>query len=216
MRRIVAACCVALAALTAAAARAAPPEGSLVIGLGYGANRLPTNDGDVAVAAPAGETNGTLLGTASASRLGGFGLAATASHYSVTKSFVDNFRRTQVEWSVYHFTGAVEYRFALVKPEIGARRAESRALSLGLRAGVTIAPVSYEATAAAPRIYDIDADSQIRIGPCVGANLRYQFPESGLLAFALAEKSFVRSTLLTEDIDVGAFTFGGGLAHRFR
>lgn len=174
----------------------------------------------VSPAAPDGESRGTFLFYASATRPGRFGIAAGINHYTMTKRFTDTSMRrmteTDIEWSVYQLSPFAEYRVPLrrrIGPE--SRHPRTPVPSLGLRAGASILPIQYQASAVDTEGVAFANDNETRIGTYVGLDLLYPWPNSRAAVFAVVDKTFAKSTLLTQEIDVGSLTVGAGVAYRF-
>jgi hypothetical protein len=183
-----------------------PAHASFAVGVGGGALRLPANDGDLARAAPEGETKGSLLlfwsGTANA----GLCLGASYSGYRLTKDYPDTLGTIQTRWSVSQFSAYFEYRRTLGQ--------SPTAPSAAARIGASIVPIKVEASLADSLAYD--QNDEVQVGPYIGADLRVPLGQTRFALFASAAKTFVNSTLLREDMAVGPFVLGAGVTYVFR
>jgi hypothetical protein len=184
---------------------------SFAVGVGGGWHLLPESDESISFAAPDGESKGSILLFWSGTANNGLALGASYSGYRLTKNTFQGGVGYETRWIVSEFAGYFEYRRALGK--------SVSAPTAALRLGAGIVPIEVEVTADAPDSVEIDLfdeNSEIRVGPYVGADLRIPFGRSRFAAFASLAKTFVQSTLLREDVGVGSFVAGAGLTYVFR
>jgi hypothetical protein len=199
---------IAAAVLSAAVVLAGAPtaDASFAVGVGAGSLQLPDNSGPFADAAPQGESKGSAIlfwsGTANAT----LGFGASYSGYRLDKQFVDTTGTIDTRWSVTELSAHLELRKAL--------GGSPSSPSVAARFGLAIVPIKVEAST--PDSLDYDSNDEIRVGPYLGLDFRVPFGQSRFAAFAATAKSFVKSTLLREDMNVGSWMIGAGLAYLFR
>jgi hypothetical protein len=179
-----------------------------IFGIGYGRTVLPSNSDNNALSAPDGESTNAPYIYWNIGAGYGFGYGIAFSGYNITKYVSGSSGITATEWDVSHFSIFTQYQIPLSSVRTGPL--------LGFRLGGTIAPVSYTSVSTAASSSGNRSESQTRFGPYFGADIQIPLGNTSFVVFGTVEKSIVTSTILSQNVNVGALSYAAGLGYRFR
>lgn len=106
-----------------------------------------------------------------------------------------------------HFSIFAQYQIPLSPNKLGPL--------LGLRLGRTIAPITYNATSTVISASGNKSANETKFGPYFGADIQIPLENTSFVVFGTIEKSVISSTILAQDINVGALVYAVGLGYRF-
>lgn len=190
----------------------------LLLGLGYGMEKLPSNSNTIALITPNGETVGPFssgmghfpgylyVGDKKVNKVS-FGFAF--SGYTLKKWVSDYSGRADIQWIVIQYSGYLIYRWLL---------GEDKNINpyLGIRVGASIVPIDVSGQYNLSDTYYSSgrlSGKETNIAPYVGAELLCPFKNSPLNVFVVIDKIFCK---YKEDINVGSLSFAVGLTYTFR
>jgi len=179
-----------------------------VLGIGYGKIVLPSNSDIYSLISPNGEDVSTPYIYWNTSVRDGFGYGLSFSGYNIKKYVKDSTGRVDTEWDVSHFSIFAQYQIPLSSNKLSPL--------LGLRLGGTIAPITYNASSTVTSSSGNKSANETKFGPCFGADIQIPLENTSFVVFGTVEKSIISSTILDQDINVGALVYAVGLGYRFK
>jgi len=194
----------------------------IMVGVGGGYIITPKNPDISPPVVPNGESCGMPFFILTGAPASGLGVGASMCGYNYEARTIssDRLNSISIEWVVPHYNVFLVYRVPL--------QTEINDSFLGIRVGLTVSPIKvinelkyrYEPKTFSDYIFPQynttqSHDNELKAGPYIGADIIMPIQHSNFSIFLKAEKSFIEYERENDNINLGAFIIGGGVAYTF-